>query len=182
MPTPRTPRDILTTELKEIYSAERQLTRTIPRISKQVQHPRLKEMLQTRREQGEALINELDQAFDEMEVTKSRPKNVAAEGLLEDINQHLEEIQDDKLLEPVLIAGLQKIEHYCIAAWGTARSMGRLLGEERVITSMERVLDEGKQLDEELTRLAEDDVNPAMLEDDAGGGSQKRSSEDARPN
>ncbi|WP_374468729.1 ferritin-like domain-containing protein [Phenylobacterium sp.] len=173
MPIPRTPEDILTTELKEIYSAERQLMRTIPKLTKRVQHPRLKEMLETRREQGETLINELDETFEAMEVTKARPKNVAAEGLLEDLNQHLEEIRDDKLLEPVLIAGIQKLEHYCIAAWGTARSMGRLLGEERVIQSMDRVLDEGKQLDEELTRLAEDEVNPAMLQQEDGEGSQR---------
>jgi ferritin-like metal-binding protein YciE len=170
MPIPRSPEDILTTELKEIYSAERQLMRTIPKLAKRVQHPRLKEMLETRRTQGETLINELDETFEAMEVTKARPKNVAAEGLLEDMNQHLEEIQDDKLLEPVLIAGIQKLEHYCIAAWGTARSMGRLLGEERVIQAMDRVLDEGKQLDEELTRLAEDEVNPAMLEAGEEGG------------
>lgn len=170
MPTPRSAEDILTTELKEIYSAERQLTRSIPKLVKRVQHPRLKEMLDTRRQQGETLIEDLDEALEEMEVTKARPKNVAAEGLLEDINQHLEEIQDDRLLEPVLIAGLQKVEHYCIAAWGTARSMGKLLGEDRVIYSMDRALDEGKQLDEELTRLAEDEVNPMMLDAQEGGG------------
>jgi ferritin-like metal-binding protein YciE len=113
-----------------------------------------------------------------MEITKARPKNVAAEGLLEDINQHLEEIQDDRLLEPVLVAGIQKLEHYCIAAWGTARSMGKLLDEERVIKSMERVLDEGKELDEQLTRLAEEELNPMMIEEaerQEGGGRRKSS-------
>jgi ferritin-like metal-binding protein YciE len=176
MATPQSPQDILTTELKEIYSAERQLTRAIPKLSKRVQHPRLKEMLQARKDQGETLLGELDDTFDNMDITKGRPKNVAAEGLLEDINQHLEEIQDNRLLEPVLIAGLQKLEHYCIAAWGTARSMGRLLGEDRVIKSMERVLKEGKQLDEELTRLAEEEVNPLMLNEQAGSADRGKGS------
>lgn len=165
MPTPRSAEDILATELKEIYSAERQLTRMIPKLSKRIQSPQLKEILDSRRQQAEVLIEELDETFDDMEISKARPKNVAAEGLLEDINQHLEEIQSDRLLEPVMVAGLQKLEHYCIAAWGTARSMGKLLGEERVIQSMERVLDEGKQLDEELTRLAEQELNPLMMEE-----------------
>jgi ferritin-like metal-binding protein YciE len=169
MPTPRSAEDIFTTELKEIYSAERQLMRALPRLTKRVKHPGFQQALETRKQQGEALINDLDEAFDQMEVTKARPKNVAAEGLLEDINQHLEEIQDERLLAPVVIAGLQKVEHYCIAAWGTARSMGRLLGEERVIQSMDRVLDEGKQLDQELTRLAEEEVNPLMLDQEGGG-------------
>ncbi|MDB5450543.1 MAG: hypothetical protein JWQ52_1671 [Phenylobacterium sp.] len=163
MPSPRSPEDILATELKEIYSAERQLIRTLPRLTRRVQHPRLKEMLETRRQQGETLIEELDNAFEQMDVPKSRPKNVAAEGLLEDINDHLEQIQDPRMLEPILIAGIQKLEHYCIAAWGTARSMGRLLGQEPVIRAMDHVLDEGKRMDEELTQLAEDEVNPAML-------------------
>lgn len=163
MPAPRGPEDILTTELKEIYSAERQLTRAIPKLARRVRHPRLKEMLEKRREQGEALIGELDAAFEEMEVTKSRPKNVAAEGLLEDINEHMQEIQEERLLDPVLLASMQKVEHYCIAAWGTAKSMGRLLGEDRVIRTMERVLEEGKRFDEELTHIAESEVNPAML-------------------
>jgi len=171
MPTPRSPEDIFNTELKEIYSAERQLMRAIPKLTRRIQNARLKEALDTRRQQGETLIEDLDQAFDEMEVNKSRPRNVAAEGLIEDINQHLEEIQDEKLREPVLIAGLQKLEHYCIAAWGTARSMGRLMGEERVIQSMERALEEGRDLDEQLTRLAEEEVNPAMLE--AAGGERQ---------
>lgn len=183
MPAPRGPEDILTTELKEIYSAERQLTRAIPKLARKVSHPRLKEMLETRREQGEALIGELDAVFEEMELTKSRPKNVAAEGLLEDINEHMQEIQDERLLDPVLLASMQKVEHYCIAAWGTAKSMGRLLGEDRVIQTMERVLEEGKRFDEELTQIAESEVNPAMLStgedeeeegEEQGGGSRGR--------
>ena len=187
MATPRTPKDILTTELKEIYSAERQLSRAIPKMVRKVQSDRLKEALGRRKDQGAQLIEALDQAFEEMEVTKARPKNVAAEGLIEDLNEHMEEIKDEKLLDPVLLAGVQKLEHYCIAAWGTARSMGRLLGEERVIETMERVLEEGKQLDEELTRLAEEELNPAMLEVQEGGdaeqsGRKSKGGEEARAN
>jgi ferritin-like metal-binding protein YciE len=174
MPTPRSPEDILGTELKEIYSAERQLTRTIPKLAKRVQNPRLKQMLETRREQGENLINDLDQALEEMQVTKSRPKNVAAEGLIEDINQHVEELDDETLVEPMLIAGIQKVEHYCIAAWGTARSMGRLMNQDRVVKAMDRVLDEGRKLDDQLTELAEKEVNPAMLQGQGGDGSSGR--------
>ncbi len=98
-----------------------------------------------------------------MEVTKARPKNVAAEGLIEDINQHLEEIEDPKLLDPVLLASIQKVEHYCVAAWGTATSLGRLLGQKKVVQLMERALDDGKRYDQELTELAEKELNPAML-------------------
>lgn len=161
----RSPDDILATELKEIYSAERQLSRVIPKLTKKVASDHLREMLEQRREQGAELIEQLDEAFESMQVSKARPKNVAAEGLLEDANQRLEEVEDEKLIDPVLIASLQKIEHYCIAAWGTAASMGRLLGQEQVVKTMERVLDEGKQFDVEMTRLAESEVNPRMLKE-----------------
>src|SRR3954469_17011113 len=163
MPIPRSPEDLLTTELKEIYSAERQLTRALPKLQKQIASERLREMLNRRRDQGTALIEQLDEIFEEMEVSKGRVKNVAAEGLLEDMNQHIEEIKERRLLDPVLLASLQKVEHYCIAAWGTAASMGRLMGQQAVVTTMERVLEEGKQFDNELTELAEHEVNPAML-------------------
>jgi ferritin-like metal-binding protein YciE len=169
MPAPRSPEDLLTTELKEIYSAERQLTRALPKLQKRVASERLREMLDKRRDQGTALIEQLDQIFEEMEVSKGRHKNVAAEGLLEDMNQHIEEIKEETLLDPVLLASLQKVEHYCIAAWGTAASMGRLMGRQSVVKTMEKVLDEGKQLDNELTELAEQEVNPAML----GGGEEE---------
>ena len=179
MPAPRSAQEILTTELKEIYSAEQQLSRAIPRLAKRVSSERLREMLQQRREQGATLLEELDRAFEEMEVRRGRAKNVAAEGLIEDVNQHLEEIQDERLLDPVLLASVQKIEQYCIAAWGTARSLGRLLGQERVVQAMERVLEEGKRYDEEMTRLAEEEVNPAMLEAEEGEEEQEEEGQQA---
>src|SRR5215212_6156854 len=165
MPVPRSPEDLLTIELKEIHSAERQLTRALPKLQKQVASERLREMLNKRREQGTALIEQLDEIFEEMEVSKGRVKNVAAEGLLEDMIQHVEEIKGEKLLDPVLLASLQKVEHYCIAAWGTAASMGRLMGQQTVVETMEKVLEEGKQFDNDLTELAEQEVNPAMLDE-----------------
>jgi ferritin-like metal-binding protein YciE len=165
MPTLRSPEDILTTELKEIYSAERQLSRAIPRLSKKISSDRLRQMLEQRLQQGAALIDQLDEALEEMEVPKARAKNVAAEGLLDDMSHHLEEVDDEKLVDPLLLASVQKIEHYCIASWGAAAAMGRLLGEQKVVTTMERVLDEGKRFDDELTKLAEEEVNPQMLAD-----------------
>jgi ferritin-like metal-binding protein YciE len=170
----RSPEDILTIELKEIYSAERQLSRAIPKLTKKVASDRLRQMLEQRREQGAELIQELDETFDAMDVTKARPKNVAAEGLLEDVNQHLDDIEDKKLVDAVLLASMQKVEHYCIAAWGTAASVGRLLGQQQVVKTMERVLDEGKQFDAEMTKLAESEVNPRMLEEDESEESEEK--------
>ena len=159
----KSPMDLLTQELKEIYSAERQLSRALPKLAKTVQSQRLREMLERRREQGGTLIEAIDEALEEIGTTKSRPKNPAMEGLLEDVNEHVAEIKDEAMLDAALLASIQKIEHYCIAAWGTAKSMGNLLGQEKVVEAMERALEEGKRYDEEMTQLAETEVNQAML-------------------
>jgi ferritin-like metal-binding protein YciE len=164
MPMLRSPEDLLATELKEIYSAERQLSRALPRLSKKVHSDRLRDMLEERREQGAILIERIDDALEEMQVSKGRQKNIAAEALIEDMTQHAEEVDNKSLLDPLLLASIQKIEHYCIAAWGTAAAMGRLLGQEKVVKTMEQVLGEGKRLDDEMTKLAEEELNPRMLE------------------
>jgi ferritin-like metal-binding protein YciE len=154
---------VLVTELKEIHSAERQLSRALPRLAKQASSERLREMLDQRREQGAVLIERIDDALEEMHTTKPRQKNLAAEGLIEDMQQHIEEVEEERLLDPLLLAGVQKIEHYCIAAWGTAKAMGRLLGEEQIVKTMEQVLEEGKEFDDQMNRLAEEEINPRML-------------------
>lgn len=158
---------MLVTELKEIHSAERQLSRALPRLAKQASSEALREMLEQRREQGTVLVERIEDALEEMQTTKGRHKNVADEGLIEDMQQHLEEVEDDRLVDPLLLASIQKIEHYCIAAWGTAKSMGQLLGAQKVVDTMEEVLEQGKEFDDQMTRLAEEEINPQML--DEGG-------------
>ncbi len=184
----KSPQDLLTQEIKEIHSAERQLSRAIPKMVKAAGSEKLREMLQLRREQGGTLVEALDEALEEMEVTKARVKNVAMEGLIEDALQHAEEINDEKILDAALVGAVQKIEHYCIAAWGTTRSMGQLFGQQKGVEAMERALEEGKRFDEEMTQLAESEVNPAMLggegesdegdegEEESGSSSSKKSS------
>jgi len=166
IPKLKSPQDLLTQEIKEIHSAERQLSRAIPKLAKAVSSEKLREMLQRRKEQGAILIESLDEALEEMEVSKARVKNVAMEGLIEDATQHVDEINDEKMLDAALIGAVQKVEHYCIAAWGTARAMGELFGQPKVVEAMQTAIDEGKRYDEEMTQLAESEIYPAMLEEE----------------
>jgi ferritin-like metal-binding protein YciE len=179
MPVLRSPEDLLVTELKEIHSAERQLWRAIPKFSREARSDHVRQVLDKRRDQGATLIERLEDIFDEMDVRNVRQKNVAMEGLIEDADQQVEEIREEKLFDPVVLASLQKIEHYCIAAWGTARSMGDLMGRNSVVETMQEVIDEGKRFDREMTDLAENEVNPAMLDggqDGQQGGRRRRRS------
>lgn len=155
--------EVLVQELQEIHSAESQLARVLPRLVKAVESDALREKLEERLEQGERLLQDVETGLDALEATPGRKKNVAAEGLINDAREHVQEIQAGPALDTVLIGAIQKTEHYCIAAWGTAKALGDALGQKDIVRAMERALKEGSQYDEALTKLAESEVTPALL-------------------
>ena len=155
--------DLLIMELQEIHSAETQLARQLPRLSKAVESKTLREMLDERLEEGERIIADIESALEEIDASPGRRKNAAAEGLINDAREHVQEIERGPALDCVLIGAIQKSEHYCIAAWGTARALAEALEEKTAASAMERALKEGGQYDERLTKLAEKEVTPALL-------------------
>jgi ferritin-like metal-binding protein YciE len=157
------PEDLLLTELRDIYSAEKQLTRALPRLGKAVESDKLRSMLDRRLQEGHRLTEELERAFEEMDVTPGRQKNVAAEGLIADAQENVQEIQAGPALDAVLVGAVQKTEHYCIAAWGTAKSFAKAVGQKSVVGAMERALEEGRSFDKELTQIAEKEITPELV-------------------
>src|SRR5689334_1363842 len=117
--------ELLVIELQEIHNAETQLARALPRLTKAVQSEELQEMVERRQQEGERLIEEVAAALEEMEESPGRRKNSAAEGLIESAREHTQEIPAGPALDAALIGAIQKTEHYCIAAWGTARSLAQ---------------------------------------------------------
>lgn len=167
--------ELLVLELQEIHSAENQLSRVLPRLAKAAESETLRQKLEERLAEGERVLQEVDSALEELEESPGRKKNVAAEGLINDAREHVQEIQPGPALDAVLIGAIQKTEHYCIAAWGTAKALGQALGQTSVVKSMERALKEGRAFDEELTQLAEKEVTPLLL-------SQSEDDEDVETN
>lgn len=155
--------ELLVLELQQIHNAENQLSRVLPRLSKAAQSQALRELLDERLQEGERVIKEVESALDELEESPGRHRNAAAEGLIADVREHAQEIEPGPALDAVLIAGIQKTEHYCIAAWGTARSLAQAVEEKKAVQAMERALEEGGPFDERLTKLAEKEVTPALL-------------------
>lgn len=155
--------ELLVLELQEIHSAENQLTRVLPKLSKAVETEALREMLDERLSQGERLMQEVEAVLEELEGSPGRKKNVAAEGLINDAREHVQEIQAGPALDAVLIGAIQKTEHYCIAAWGTTKALAQAVGQKSAVKAMDRALEEGKELDEQLTQLAEQEVTPALM-------------------
>jgi ferritin-like metal-binding protein YciE len=167
--------ELLTMELQQIHSAETQLSRVLPRLSKAVQSDKLQSLLGQRQEEGERLIQGVEAALDELGDSPGRRRNVAAEGLINDAREHVQEIEDGPALDAVLIAAIQKTEHYCIAAWGTARALAETAGQKTTVKAMKRALKEGKSLDEKLTKLAESEINPQLQ---AGASEEEDEDED----
>lgn len=157
--------ELLALELQQIRSAESELSRVLPSLAQAVESEELRELLQLREQQGKRILGELEAAFDELEEDppQKQKKNPAAEGLIEAAQEHVREIEEGPALDAALIAGIQKVEHYCIAAWGTARSLAKATGHKTTVRAMEQELNDGKRLDEKLTELAEKEITPALL-------------------
>ena len=154
--------EILVTELQEIHSAEKQLSRIIPRLAKAADNETLQQAIEQRLQEGEQILADVESALEQLEATPGRQKNVAAEGLVNDMREHVQELQQGPALDTVLIGALQKTEHYCIAAWGTVKALGAAVGQEDLVSAMERALEEGRAYDERLTELAESEITPAL--------------------
>jgi ferritin-like metal-binding protein YciE len=158
--------ELLALELQQIRSAESELSRVLPSLAQAVESEELRELLELREQQGKRLLGELEAAFDELEESPPQKKNPAAEGLIEAAQEHIREIEEGPALDAALIAGIQKVEHYCIAAWGTARSLAKATGHKTTVRAMEHELKDGKRLDEKLTELAEKEITPALLSEE----------------
>jgi ferritin-like metal-binding protein YciE len=172
--------ELLVLELQQIHSAETQLARALPRLAKTAESQKLKQMLDQRLEQGERLIEEIDSVFEELGESPGRRKNVAAEGLINDAREHVQEVAPGPALDAVLIASIQKTEHYCIAAWGTARSLAEATQQQTAVKAMERALKEGKTMDEELTQLAEKEITPQLLAEASEGEEEGEGDDESR--
>lgn len=167
--------ELLVMELQQIYSAESQLSRALPRLGKAAQSQALRDMLDERLEEAERILKEVEFALEELDESPGRRKNVAAEGLIGDAREHVQEITHGPALDAVLIAGIQKTEHYCIAAWGTARSLAQAVDASSTVQAMDRALKVGGPFDEKLTALAEKEITPALLSEESG---EKESEDD----
>lgn len=155
-------RQILITELQEIHSAEKQLARIIPRLMKAAENETLQEAIEERMGEGEQVLADVDAALEALDSTPGRKKNVAAEGLVNDMKEHVQQLQPGPALDTVLIGALQKTEHYCMAAWGTVKALGEAFGQQDLVGAMERALEEGRAYDERLTELAESEITPEL--------------------
>ncbi len=159
-------RDLLIHELKDLYSAEKQLVKALPKVAKAATNPDLKAGVEKHLEETKEHVNRLEQIFEQLGTSNRGPKCKGMEGLIEESATLIEDEPDPEVLDAGLICGSQKIEHYEIAGDGGARAFAELLGEEDVMETLQQTLDEEKTTDEKLTELALTAVNLSAAEGD----------------
>lgn len=151
--------DLLTEELKDLYSAENQIIKALPKMAKTAQSQELRRAFEEHLEQTRQQARRLEQACEELGVSPRGKKCVGMEGLIEEGKEVMEEELDMDTIDAGLIGAAQKVEHYEMAAYGTAAAHARQLGFNKVVNLLGKTLEEEKATDEKLTKLAENMVN-----------------------
>jgi ferritin-like metal-binding protein YciE len=152
-------KDLYIEELKDLYSAERQLVKALPKMIKATKHPELKAAFKTHLQQTEEHAKRLELICNELGVTPRGKKCVGMVGLIEEGSELIKEKPNDDVLDAGLISAVQRVEHYEMAGYGTVRTYARQLGYESQAQLLQQTLDEEGATDHLLTDLAESRIN-----------------------
>jgi ferritin-like metal-binding protein YciE len=152
-------------QLKDAYSAEKQALRAMAKMMKQASNEKLRQGFQMHIDQTEGQVERLEQALDRLGGKPGRKVCEAMRGLIEEASHEMGEYDKGTTMDVVLIASAQRIEHYEIAAYGTMATLAKSAGQPELARLLGETLAEEKRMDEELTRIAESEVNPAWIEE-----------------
>ena len=152
-------RDLYIDELKDLWSAEKQLVKALPKMAKAANDPELTKAFTTHLRQTERQVQRLEQIFEEIGESPRGKKCVGMEGLIEEGSELIKEKPDAEVLDAGLISKAQHVEHYEIAGYGTVRTYAQLLGYDRQAQLLQETLDEEGEADKLLTQLAEGSIN-----------------------
>jgi ferritin-like metal-binding protein YciE len=160
-------RELLLDELKDLYDAEKRLTKAIPKLAKKATNDQLRSALEDHLVETETQVGRLEEAFELMgESAKGKPC-AGMKGIIEEGDEHVgEDYDDDGLRDAVIIGSAQRVEHYEIAAYGTAIAHAKLLGENGIVKLLVVSMNEEKAADKKLTDIAEGVVNLDAASDD----------------
>ena len=159
--TVKTVEELFVHELSDIYSAEKQLTKALPRLARASANPSLAEAFNSHLEETQGQIERIDQIVELLDLKLKRIKCAAMEGLVEEGKEVIESVEEGPVRDAALIGGAQKVEHYEIASYGTLAALAKNLGYKDAIPLILATLKEEKSADEKLTLLAEGGGNQA---------------------
>jgi ferritin-like metal-binding protein YciE len=146
-------------ELADIYNAEQQLTKALPKLAKTAKNDELREAFEQHLEETENHVSRLDQVFESLGESMKRKKCKGMEGLIEEGEEVISDQKNSDALDAGLIISAQKVEHYEIAAYGSLCSWAEQMGHNDALELLRQTLEEEKAADEKLTGIAESVAN-----------------------
>jgi ferritin-like metal-binding protein YciE len=153
-------------ELKDIYNAESQLVKALPKMAKSATSEALRTGFEEHLEQTKEHVERLEQIFGELGEKPAGKKCKGMEGLISEGEEMMGEDFGEAVMDAALISAAQRVEHYEIAAYGTVRTYAKILGQQQAVQLLEQTLEEEKETDQKLTDLAgEINVQAARSED-----------------
>jgi ferritin-like metal-binding protein YciE len=155
--------ELYISELRDLYSAENQLLKALPKMAKGASSPELKDAFERHLEQTKRHVERLEQLFEQLDESPKGKTCQAMKGLIEEGSEILKEEGEDSVLDAGMIVAAQKVEHYEIASYGSVRTFANLLGQDEAARLLQSTLDEESETNEILNGLAETVVNPEAL-------------------
>jgi ferritin-like metal-binding protein YciE len=149
-------RDLYLEQLRDLYDAENQLIKALPKMAEGADSEELREAFEEHLEQTRGHAQRLEQIFEQLGEKPKGEKCKGMEGLIKEGSETLDEDMDESVKDAAIIAAAQRVEHYEIAGYGTVRTFANLLGESEAVQLLEQTLTEEKETDQRLTELAED--------------------------
>ncbi|HEY7353354.1 MAG TPA: ferritin-like domain-containing protein [Terriglobales bacterium] len=147
--------DLYVEQLRDLYDAENQLIKALPKMAEAANSDELREGIEEHLEQTKGHARRIEQIFEEMGEKAKAKKCKGMEGVIKEGSETLDEDMDADVKDAAIIASAQRVEHYEIAGYGTARTYANLLGEREAASLLEQTLQEEKDTDAKLTQLAE---------------------------
>jgi ferritin-like metal-binding protein YciE len=148
-------RELYLDELRDLYSAETQLTKALPKMAKASSNTELRQAFEEHLRQTSEQVSRLEQIFEMLGEKPTGKKCLGMEGLVKEGAETMKEDYEGSTMDAALIGAAQRVEHYEIAGYGTVREFAQLLGEDEHVPLLEQTLEEEKQTDEKLTQIAE---------------------------
>ena len=156
MPAIKSLRDLLVDELRDLHNAENQLVKALPKMAKAASHEELREGFQEHLEQTKGHVDRLERCFKILGEKAKGKMCHAMKGLVEEGAEAIESDSPDMVKDANLIGAAQRVEHYEIAAYGTARAFAETLGETKIVNLLQQTLDEEGETNKRLTAIAEE--------------------------
>ena len=156
--------DLLLDELRDIYHAEKQLVKALPKMAKKAKSDELRQAFEHHLEETKGQVERLDQVFQQLDARSSGKRCEAMEGLIEEAKEMMDDVTTPEVLDAAMITAAQKVEHYEIASYGSVCALAEALGHKDAARLLEETLNEEKAADQKLNQIALSGVNQAALQ------------------